>query len=282
MAGKHISVPKAFAAGDADEWFKRFEICCRANEWNDATKALKLPTLLEGEALAVWLELSAEQQGDYATAKKEMVKKLSPSQFASLDEFHRRKLRPGESLAVFEHDLKRVLEQAMPELRDKEAREQLLLHQFLAGLPTDVARQLRATGDTTKLDTVAERARLLMALDTQATAAIRTSTSKDSDCHDEVKQLRDQIAELTQQVAALTTTRTRGPQAGARAAPKRCFACNQVGHFQRNCPTRRRFTAGYETRRCFACGRLGHTAKECQQGNDNGTPGTGYRRPRQQ
>ena len=54
---KHISLPKTFASGDVSEWFKWFEICCSANDWNDATKALKLPTLLEG-ALAVWLELS--------------------------------------------------------------------------------------------------------------------------------------------------------------------------------------------------------------------------------
>ncbi len=179
MASIHTSVPKPFAAGDVDEWFKRFEICCRANEWNEATKALKLPTLLECEALAVWLELTAEQQGAYDTVKKEIVKKLSPAGFESLNEFHKRKRRPGEALAVFLHDLKRLLEQAMPELSDKKAKEQLLLHQFLSGLPPAVGRQLRATGDTTKLDTVAERARMLMALDTQAcqaTAAIANAS----------------------------------------------------------------------------------------------------------
>ena len=33
-------------------------VCSHANEWNDAKKALKLLTLLEGEALAVWIELT--------------------------------------------------------------------------------------------------------------------------------------------------------------------------------------------------------------------------------
>ena len=33
-------------------------------------KAVKMPTLLEGEALAVWLELNEEEQGDYKTVKK--------------------------------------------------------------------------------------------------------------------------------------------------------------------------------------------------------------------
>jgi len=54
----HVSLPKTFDTGKASEWFQRFEICCRANGWDNDRKALKLPTLLEGEALAVWLELT--------------------------------------------------------------------------------------------------------------------------------------------------------------------------------------------------------------------------------
>ena len=69
MAERHISVLKPFTSGDAVEWFTRYEICCKANRWTEGTPALKLPTLLEGEALAVWLELSKEQQADYTTAK---------------------------------------------------------------------------------------------------------------------------------------------------------------------------------------------------------------------
>ena len=72
MAECHVSVPKPFANGDVNEWFKRYEICCKANGWNEAT------TLLQGEALAVWLKLSEEQQQSYATAKKELSIALMP------------------------------------------------------------------------------------------------------------------------------------------------------------------------------------------------------------
>ena len=51
MMERHVSIPKPFSTGDITEWFQRFEICCKANGWNDETKAVKLPTLLEGEAL---------------------------------------------------------------------------------------------------------------------------------------------------------------------------------------------------------------------------------------
>ena len=89
---------------------------------------LKLPMLLVmGEALAVWLELSEEQQGNYATAKEKLTSTMMPMAFISLYKFHRRKLRPGEVLSVFVHDMKKLLEQAMPGL-DKPACDQLLIY----------------------------------------------------------------------------------------------------------------------------------------------------------
>ena len=128
MASKHISLPSPFATGDPTEWFKRFEICCRANEWSDAAKALKLPTLLEGEALAVWMELSEEEQENYQRAKAQMITRMAPVRFVSLEDFQGRRLHPGESsLSVFLHVLRRLLDQAMPEA-NAATRKQLLLH----------------------------------------------------------------------------------------------------------------------------------------------------------
>ena len=70
MAECHVSLPKLFSSGDVREWYQRFEICAHANGWEAEVKAKKLPTLLEGEALAVWLELTNEQQANYAATKK--------------------------------------------------------------------------------------------------------------------------------------------------------------------------------------------------------------------
>ena len=41
-------------------------------------KAAKLPTLLEGEALAVWMELITELQDDYSVTKKEIQLAVMP------------------------------------------------------------------------------------------------------------------------------------------------------------------------------------------------------------
>ena len=230
MAYHHISVLSSFATGDANQWFKRFEICSRANEWNEATQALKLPTLLEGEALAIWLELEDEQQKDYKTAKGKIIEKIMPMAFSTLEEFHQRKLHPGEALSVFVHDLKTMLEHAMPDI-DEASRTQLLLHQFLTGLPVSISCQLRATGDATDSNKAVERACLLMIIHEPVPSSAAASVSSSV----EVEQLKEKVIDLTHQVAALSVNR----QDRQSQAIRRCFTCNRSGHIQRDCPRRR-------------------------------------------
>ena len=261
----HVSVPKPFDTGDVCGWLKKFEICAKANKWNDETKALKLPTLLEGEALAVWLELADDKQADYTSAKEQLCKKLAPLGFVSLDEFHQRKLRPREPLSVFVHDSKKLLDQAMPGL-EADAKKQLVLHQFLAGLPPTVSRQLRAAGETKELDTAIERAKLLLALEEQENVRPAAAVSE----HDaSLEVLKAQMTKLTEQVAALSTSSR--PRHARREL--RCFVCNNPGHVQRDCPSRRR-----PVRLCYVCGQPGHIARFCQ-GNYQGAPVKGSRRP---
>ena len=112
----------------------------------------------------MWLELTEEDKGDYSKAKKAIKSKLLPTVFSALDKFNQRSMLPGETLPLFLHNLKQLLDQAMPDL-PQGSREQLLLHQFLSGLPTGISKQLRSTGDAKQLETTVERARLLMAIE---------------------------------------------------------------------------------------------------------------------
>ena len=192
-----------------------------------------------------------------------------PIVFIPLDEFHKRKLQPGESLSLFVHELKRLLLQAMPDI-DTNARDQLLLHQFLTGLPLAVSKQLRASHDAKSLDKAVERARLLMAIErdqTQTAAAVEAG---------EVQELRKRISELTEQVAVLTMSKNE-TRRGNRT-PRRW--CRGVGHLQRDCPSPHRPQAG-ERRVCWTCGRPGHVAIDCPQENERGAVASGNRHPRQ-
>ena len=94
-------IPVMFPSGDVLEWFLRFEICSRANKWSKETMSLRLLTLLEGEAFAVWVELSEDVQENYDATKQYLLTRLKPVEFVSLDKFHRRVLQPEESPTMY-------------------------------------------------------------------------------------------------------------------------------------------------------------------------------------
>ena len=125
--------------------------------------------------------MTEQEQEEYKTVNEKITNKMKPTEFVSLDDQHRRKLRPSEPIPVFVYELKKLLDQAMPKL-DASTREQLLLHQFLSRLPDTVSRQLRASGEMKTLQTAVDRARLLMVLDKpQQTAAVASSTNEVED-----------------------------------------------------------------------------------------------------
>ena len=168
--------------------------------WNEVTDSTQVADAPRGRGPRSLVGVSEEQQQSYPTAKKELSIALMPVEFASLNNFHRRTMRPGEALAVFVQGLKKFLEQAMLGL-DAPGREQLLLHQFLAGIPEYVSRQLRATGEIKTLGIAVTRARLLMTIDDHGQAAAVTEGPT------EVQLLREQVALLAEHVSTLSTSR---------------------------------------------------------------------------
>ena len=79
----------------------------------------------------------------------------------------------------------------MPELSE-DASQQLLIHQFLNGLPVLLSRQLRAVGNMTNLEQLVKCAKVLMVVDdnSREVAAVYMETYK-------LPKLKTQIQELT-------------------------------------------------------------------------------------
>ena len=57
--------PERFSEGNFDAWLPHFDRCAAANEWDEATRVLKLPAFLQGPASTYLDSLSAEQRGTY-------------------------------------------------------------------------------------------------------------------------------------------------------------------------------------------------------------------------
>ena len=153
---------------------------------------------------------------------------------------------------MFSYNLKKLQNQAMTNLNPA-AREQLLLHKFLAGLPPSVSRLIRGTGEARELEQAVECACLLMAISEQEhTAAIPEDLPEDPS---KLQQLRKQVQDLTEHVAALTTQR----HDEHKQQPYRCcFKCNQTGHLQRNCTCCGRSRPPGGLLVCFNCNRTPH------------------------
>ena len=114
----------------------------------------------------------------------------------------------------------------MPGL-DAEAKEQLLLHQFVAGLPPAISKPLRAAGNTTDLRSTVERAKLLNALENEQQTAGVTPPSNVNPIptNAAVEKLTEQVAVLTEQVAALSAVQQRRQDGfNARPRPVRCWS----------------------------------------------------------
>ena len=180
---------------------------------------------------------------------------MAPAGFVSLSNFNQIILQPREALSVYLHELKRLLNQAIPNL-DAATQNQLLCHQFLIGISGKISRRLEAAGEIENIAKVLERAKLLM-----------------------TQEVEEKVAVISPQATSLEVQELKGPNGqtdGASGsigysegfwwsftqpchAPRGhqvCYFCQQPGHLKRNCPHRRPPPI------CYACGQKGHIARD--------------------
>ena len=161
-----LALPEPLQDRDAREWFKRFEVCAAANEWNEEKKLKRLPTLLRGRAWAVYDALGERQTDTYAHLKTALLKRLSPDteedRLSAREELAKRRLREEqESVDELAHDLEKLLDRASPglpaEIRDSELRFHLI-----NALPEKVAFQIKLLPKLEYGDTIPKARELLL------------------------------------------------------------------------------------------------------------------------
>lgn len=240
---QNVSVPRTYSTGNFREWLTRFKICALSNGWDDSILHKKIAPFLEGEALAVYLELSDAQRENFSEITSALEKNFHPDsqQFDMLSAFNSRVMLPDETPRVFLHHLKNLLKGSGV---DKAAHEKLLFFRFLSGLPSDVSKQIKANSNVMTSDEALAAAQRLISLKSSIAATASAVRVCDADA-EELRELKMAVTSLTAKVdqllnqgdgfstaAALQRDRRVDQRRGARLI---CFRCQQPGHPARLC-----------------------------------------------
>ena len=225
-----LAIPEPLQDRDAHAWFKRFEVCAAANEWDEAKQLKRLPTLLRGRAWAVYDALKESEMDPYGHLKDALLQRLSPNteedRLSAQEELARRCLREEqESVDELAHDIEKLLDKASPGL-PAEIRDSELRFHFISALLEKVAFQLKLLPKLEYGETIPKARELLLIYRRADNQVNQVEVERKEERLD---RLEETILQVSQQLASLETSRP------GVAGTRRCFKCNRPGHLAKDC-----------------------------------------------
>ena len=142
--GGNLALPEWLEAEgeDTKSWFKHYEVCGKADDWNDQKKLSRLPTLLKVCVWAVYDSLHEDGDTDtYEHLKATILQCLCPdteNRLVACEKLSWRCLWEGESIDELGHDIEKSLDQVSPGLPE-ELHESELRFYLINALPKKVS-----------------------------------------------------------------------------------------------------------------------------------------------
>ena len=228
--------------GDLVAWLTKAKLVAKLAKVESLANFL--PLYLEGDALALYLELSDEDREDAAKIEEKLKEAYTDSPFIAYGKLMKMRWN-GESVDVFANEIRRLVGLAGI---NGDAAETVMTLAFVNGFPEDICVELQQIQGVRnmKVSEMISRARIIVGAKSESVAAVAVG-GQDTSHRPKVNRYGGRLGK---------SGGGQGPFKG------KCFKC-EGPHMARECPEKPERKAVI----CYQCGEEGHISYYCKAEN---------------